>query len=326
MHRAKPNEQVLADARIAITDKNKIKEIGHYKKYFYSFFKKESTDIYEKTFILDRSAVSFSVISSPYDELKAIQECFPVVGCFPYLAFFNQEKARNYQKKKEAENLITYLGPIYAYSTLGHFTDPILSSFFHYQSEDLAELIFHELFHTVFFIKNEVELNENLASFFAHAMKQEYFKKEADPLLPDLFLEVAQKAQELNILYKHNKEKLGVLSKEQAQKILDHFLMTSFYPHIKSVCTKYQINEKECFPLSKRQIWNNAHFVQFLTYAKDTNWISALKQQQNLDLPRFLQYLEGKYTEYKKNKKKSSFAHYLRQEVKEGMYATHISP
>ena len=63
------------------------------------------------------------------------------------------------------------------YSTLGYFDDPILSSFFNYNKFDLTVLIFHELFHTIYFYKNKVQLNENLANFFGREMAIEYYKK-----------------------------------------------------------------------------------------------------------------------------------------------------
>ena len=57
----------------------------------------------------------------------------------------------------------------------GKYNDRIISSFFRYDERRLANLIFHELFHAVFFIKDEVKANENLASFFARELAKEYF-------------------------------------------------------------------------------------------------------------------------------------------------------
>ena len=86
-------------------------------------------------------------------------------GCFPYLGFFKEGEAKKYAMKQEENGFSTYTRPVYAYSSLGHWNDRILSSFFHFDSRELANLVFHELFHHIFFIKNEVSLNENLATF-----------------------------------------------------------------------------------------------------------------------------------------------------------------
>ena len=71
---------------------------------------------------------------------------------------------------------------MHAYSTLGYFNDHILSSFFYYNEHQLAEMIFHELFHTIFFVKNEVDLNENLAQYFAQQLTMEFFKDKSQKL------------------------------------------------------------------------------------------------------------------------------------------------
>ena len=155
--------------------KKKIKKIEDYKDYFYKFFKREVKGHYEKTTLLGRDAVTYLVTASPFNKIAPREECFPFVGCFPYLGFFNKKSALKHQEILEKEDWVTWMRPVYAYSTLGNFNDPILSSFFRYDDEVLAELIFHELFHTIFFIENEVQLNENLANFFSAKLVAKYF-------------------------------------------------------------------------------------------------------------------------------------------------------
>ena len=172
---AKENKKILEDPDIPENYKKKIKLVQIYKSYFYKYWNKKETKIYSKTTILNRKAVSYLVITSPFDQIYANKECFPITGCFPYLGFYKKEKADKYAETKKKEGF-TFVRPVYAYSTLGYFTDTILSSFFQYEEFDLAELIFHELFHTIFFLKNEVDLNENLANYFGREMAFEYFK------------------------------------------------------------------------------------------------------------------------------------------------------
>ncbi|MBF0301040.1 MAG: aminopeptidase, partial [Oligoflexia bacterium] len=181
-NRAKDNNVLLKDPSISKEYKEKISEIAKYKKFFYDFFEKKSTSIYSRTTILDRKAVVYLVVASKFYEIKAKKECFPFLGCFPYIGFFNKEKAGSYAKKLENEGYVTTMYPVYAYSTLGFFEDTILSSFFEYDKYDLAELIFHELFHTILFMKNDGELNENLANFFSKELVKIYFSNEKKEL------------------------------------------------------------------------------------------------------------------------------------------------
>jgi predicted aminopeptidase len=50
-----------------------------------------------------------------------------------------------------------------AYSTLGHFDDPITSAMLRLPDERLAGLIFHELAHQAVYVKNNAPFNESFA-------------------------------------------------------------------------------------------------------------------------------------------------------------------
>ena len=50
-----------------------------------------------------------------------------------------------------------------AYSTLGYFDDPVLSTFIRYREAELARLMFHELAHQVVYVKDDTAFNESFA-------------------------------------------------------------------------------------------------------------------------------------------------------------------
>jgi predicted aminopeptidase len=311
---AQENNKLIEDPLIPKKIKEKIKKIQIYKTYFYQYFEKKEEDHYKKTTLLNRDAVTYLVTASPYDKIFPKKQCFPFVGCFPYLGFFSEESAKNYQKGLEKENWVTWKRPVYAYSTLGNLNDPILSSFFRYNDENLAELIFHELFHTIFFVKNEVQLNENLANFFSTRLLSLYFKwdqvkreqrnrylnnlKKLEKLVVDL-------VKELKTIY----EKVGRKSPNTYKKSLDEFLNGRFFPQIKTFCLKNKISKKNCYPLKRK--WNNASFAAFLTYEEKALSIEKLQKKLDLDLIEFFRYLELKGKEYEESKKKQTFSSFL---------------
>lgn len=310
---AEDNEELLKDQMVSEEVKQKIKLIKKYKNYFYKYWSKEPSDIYSKTTILKDKAVTHLVISSKFYEIKPAQECFPFMGCFPYIGFFSKESAKNYRLDKEREDFVTYQRPVYAYSTLGYFTDTILSSFFYFKDVELAELIFHELFHTIFFAKDEVELNENLANFFSEKMVEEYFENEPQ-------LQLIKNQREKNKILKKNLVDLvkqlntqyltsggKKLSKAKAQELKDYFMKNVFNPKIEDVCAQNKIDN--CYPLKRE--WNNASFAAFMTYENKANRLELLQNKLNLDLKSFYRYIEDQYESYRKNGDNKSFAGHL---------------
>jgi len=117
---------------------------------------------------LDRPFVSYLVIASPKNEVKAKTWSFPIVGSFPYKGFFSEKKAKREVRKLKKKDLDTYMRGVTAYSSLGWFKEPILSSMLKHSKESLADTIFHECFHGSFFVKDNVEKNEQLAVFVGH--------------------------------------------------------------------------------------------------------------------------------------------------------------
>lgn len=311
---AKENNKLIEDPLISIEIKEKIKKIQIYKTYFYQYFKKKEEDHYKRTTLLDRDAVTYLVTASPYDKVFPKKQCFPFVGCFPYLGFFSEKSAKIYQKGLEKENWVTWLRPVYAYSTLGNLNDPILSSFFRYDDENLAELIFHELFHTVFFVKNEVQLNENLANFFSSRLIPLYFKWDIEKRekknrylnnLKKLEKLVVGLVRELKKIY----EKMNGKSPDLYKKSLNQFLQERFYPRVKAFCLKNKMSQKKCYPLKRK--WNNASFAAFLTYEEEALNIEKLQKKVNLNLIEFFRFLEQKGKEYEESKKKQTFSFFL---------------
>ncbi len=311
---ARENNKVLEDPFIPDKTKEKIKKIKNYKAFFYKYFNKKERDHYKKTTLLKNDAVTYLITASPFDRINPKKECFPIVGCFPYLGFFDKESAKEHRRNLEKKGWVTWLRPVYAYSTLGNFNDPILSSFFRYDDEVLAELIFHELFHTIYFVKNEVQLNENLANFFAGELIPMYFswgpererkRRKNRENFKSLEREVVGLVKDLQTRY----EKVNGSSRLIYQKTLASFLKDKFFPHIRSFCHKKKIPLKKCYPLNRK--WNNASFAGFLTYEEEAIKIEKLKKVLQLNLLEFLKYLEQKGKEYEKIVDKKGFSTFL---------------
>ena len=106
----------------------------------------------------------WNVVAAPEFAVQALPRCYPLVGCAVYRGYFTRRAAEREAARLFLEHDI-YLYPVTAYSTLGWFDDPILSSFVHYEEAVLADLIFHELAHSVVYVPGDSGFNEAFAGF-----------------------------------------------------------------------------------------------------------------------------------------------------------------
>ena len=97
--------------------------------------------------------------------LKPKEWKFPIIGSVPYKGFFKKERAEALKAELEKEGWDVMVRNPGGWSTLGWFTDPILSKMLMRSEGDLANLIIHEMSHATIFVKDSVEFNENLATF-----------------------------------------------------------------------------------------------------------------------------------------------------------------
>ncbi|KAF1030988.1 MAG: hypothetical protein GAK37_01000 [Pseudomonas sp.] len=114
---------------------------------------------------IGRPYVVWNVFATPEFSLSPLTYCFPVAGCVAYRGYYNQSAARGQAALLKQQGLDVSIGGVEAYSTLGWFNDPIMSSMMSWGDERLATLIFHELAHQRFYVKDDTEFNESYATF-----------------------------------------------------------------------------------------------------------------------------------------------------------------
>ena len=114
---------------------------------------------------VEGDAVVWNVFATPEFSTVPMRWCYPIVGCASYRGYFDRRAAKRYAQRLKVEQHDAFVGGVAAYSTLGWFDDPILSTFVDWPDTDLAGLIFHELGHGEVFISGDTSFNEAFASF-----------------------------------------------------------------------------------------------------------------------------------------------------------------
>lgn len=164
---------------------------------------------YDSYVELGRDYPVWSVMATPSLSLVPRTWCYWLVGCLSYRGFFHEEVGRRYADELEREGYEVYFGGVSAYSTLGWFRDPVLSSFVRQPEPELAELVFHELTHQALFVAGDTVFNESLAVTVAEEGLRRYAERYALDLGP--LATARQRQREFVALVLEHRRRLAAL-------------------------------------------------------------------------------------------------------------------
>lgn len=142
------------------------------------------TSSYEDFVALDRGSVVYVVNAAPELSLEPRRWTFPIAGSVPYLGWFDRELALGQARQLAEQGWDVDVRGASAYSTLGWFNDPVLSSMIPDEPDALAELantILHESLHATVYVPGQSTFNEGLATFVGDSLTVEYFTQRDGP-------------------------------------------------------------------------------------------------------------------------------------------------
>jgi predicted aminopeptidase len=160
---ARSIEKVLADPSVDPDLKAKLAKVNQIRDFAIRELKLPDSDSYETYVEIDRPYVVWNVIATPELSMRPVEWCFPVAGCASYRGYYNKADALAFARSMQLAGYDVHVAEVPAYSTLGWFNDPVISTFIHYSEPQLARLIFHELAHQVLYVPGDSQFNESFA-------------------------------------------------------------------------------------------------------------------------------------------------------------------
>jgi predicted aminopeptidase len=187
--RAVPIEKVVADRDTPVRTRMLLAEIPAIKEYGrgYGLSIRRNYNAYIQ---LDRPAAVWFVGAADPLAFKPLRWCFPIVGCFAGLGWFDEDEAIKHKLDLEAKGYDALVRPAGAYSTAGWFPDPVLSTMLGRGDDafpELANVILHESVHATVLVPDQPFFNESFATYIADALTDHWIEVRFGPGSPEEF-------------------------------------------------------------------------------------------------------------------------------------------
>lgn len=223
---------------------------------------------YKRYAALPRPFVLWNVVATPELSLQPLQWCFPIAGCVTYRGYYSKDEAQAYADTLRAQRYDVQVGGVPAYSTLGWFDDPLLSTFINYNDAELARMIFHELAHQVVYVPGDSAFNESFAVAVEEAGVQRWLAHDGNEAMQAAYLQYTGRRQDFLALLRKYRTQLEVLYASDAPDADKRVRKALVFAALQN---EYQVLKQQWGGYAGYDRWfeqplSNAHFASVATY------------------------------------------------------------
>lgn len=285
---AKPIDKVLDDPTTSDKLKAKLEKVQQIRQYAVSELSLPDNASYKSYADLHRQYVLWNIVATPELSLTPKQWCFPIAGCVSYRGYYDKDDAMAFAAELRAQGYDVTVGGVPAYSTLGWFSDPVLSTFIGYSDTELARMIFHELAHQVVYAPGDSQFNESFATSVEEVGVDRWLTQFGNEQMRKDMVDSEKHQHDFLVLLLKYRKRLEVLyaspvsdEEKRAQKVATFQALKDEYQTVKQSWGGYA-GYDHWFAESL----NNAHLASIATYHDFVPAFEALLQQEQT-FPKF---------------------------------------
>jgi len=178
MHERKPVARVIADPETSDVVRARLERVDEILRYADRSLGLPVDGQYRTYVDVERPYVAWNVFAAPEFSTQPVRWCYPVIGCAAYRGYFHSGNAAHVALRLSANGFDTAVIGAIAYSTLGWFEDPVMSTFMTWDTPAIAALLFHELAHAKVFLRGDTPFNESFATFVEREGLREWLHDE----------------------------------------------------------------------------------------------------------------------------------------------------
>ena len=246
---------------------------------------------------LEREEVGWNVSASYPLKFESYTWWFPFAGTVPYKGYFDLAKAKEEEKNLIEKGFDTRVRITAAYSTLGWFSDPVLSPQLRMTEDELVSLVIHEMSHATVYFPGDSNFNESYASFVEEEGTELFYrahnsdkaeevlqKRKKAKLQSDIIIsKVKETAFKLKAMYERND--LSDTEKfEQKKRIIEEYRT-----EILASADKFSNFNPEKF---KKTPLNNENFIGILRYHSGSKLFQDKFKEVGRDFKKFHEEME----------------------------------
>jgi len=238
---------------------------------------------------VDRPYVAWNVVATPEFSLEPKTWCYPFVGCAAYRGYFAESDAQRYAESLNRQGYDVYVGGVTAYSTLGWFDDPVLSTFIRHSKANSAALLFHELAHQILYVPNDTTFNESFATFVEQEGLRRWQESADSSDIYRQYLARYRLQQQFVGLVLTYRQKLVSLYQTELDASAKRRKKASIFSELRREYNRLKSNQSglAAYENWMRQTMNNAKISGIAAYHDFVPAFGTLLAQENGDLMRF---------------------------------------